>query len=228
MSFAGADEQRAAAALVVGGDRDELEDLLDRRRVEAGVCKPLRRAAGDEPLRAGAGVDPGRLDADHAPGAVLGRSRDADQRHHLLRRQAGHRRRAPHRPARRDPNLGPDRALALDDVPRDHLRDLLHDPRLAEHDVTDRLVEHLGEARHVDALLPPREVDRALDLGGHHRLGVASADPNRLLHSGHAGARERELDGRRGRLHVRHEMGQLAHVGNVAARVSHSGNQRSG
>ena len=37
----GADEQRAAAALVVGRDRDELEDLLD----VAGARSPPRRAA---------------------------------------------------------------------------------------------------------------------------------------------------------------------------------------
>ena len=49
-----------------------------------------------------------------------------------------------------------------------------HDPRLAEHGVADRLVEHLGEARHVDALLAAGEVDGALYLGGHHGLGHRS------------------------------------------------------
>ena len=53
--------------------------------------------------------------------------------------------------------------------------------RLTEHGIADRLVEHLGEARHVDALLPAREVDGALDLGRHHRLGLAAPDPDRLL-----------------------------------------------
>ena len=100
-------------------------------------------------------------------------------------------------------------------LPRDHLGDLLHDPGLAEHRVADRLVEHLGEARHVDALLPAREVDRALDLGRHHRLGLAATDADRLLHARDAGARERELDGRRGRLHVGHEMRSVVHTGVV-------------
>ena len=214
-----ADEQRAAAALIVGRDRDELENLLDRRRVEPGVGEPFCRAPGDEPLRAGTGVDPGRLDADHPPCPVLRRRGDADQRHHLLRRQPGDRRHPSHRPASRDPNLGSDGALALDDVAGDHLRDLLHDPCLAEHDVADRLVEHLGEARHVDALLPAREVDGALDLGRHHRLGVAAANANCLLNPGHTGPRKRELDGWRRRLHVRREVRELAHVRNVAAAI---------
>ena len=91
------------------------------------------------------------------------RGGDADQRDHLLRRQAGDRRAPAHRPAGGDPHLGAQRRLALDDVPRDHLCDLLDDPRLAEHGVADRLVEDLGEARHVDALLAAGEVDGALD-----------------------------------------------------------------
>ena len=124
---------------------------------------------------------------------------------------------APHRPAGGDAHLGPHGALPLDDVVRDHLGDLLHDARLAEHGVADRLVEHLGEAGHVDALLAAREVDGALDLGGHHRLGVAAPNPDRLLHPGHAGARERELDGRRGRLHVGDEVRTVGHPRNVAA-----------
>ena len=212
MSVRGADEQRAAAALVVRRDRDELEDLLDVAGIEAGLGEPLGRPAGDETLRARAGVDPGRLDADDALRALLRHGRDPDQRDHLLGGQPRHRRQAAHRPAGRDAHLGPHGLLALDDLARDHLGDLLHDPGLAEHDVADRLVEDLGEARHVDALLPAGEVDRALDLGGHHRLGVAAADPDRLLHAGDAGARERELDGRRGRLHVGDEMRAIGHA----------------
>jgi len=106
----------------------------------------------------------------------------------ILRRQTRDRRDAPHRPARVDPHLGPMGVLALDDMPRDHLGDLLDDPRLTEDGVTDRLVEDLGEPRHVDALLAPCEVDRALDVCGHHRLGIATADPDRLLDAGDAGA----------------------------------------
>ena len=78
--------------------------------------------------------------------------------------------------------------LPFDDVPGDHLRDLLDNPCFAENRIADRLIEDLREPRHVDALLATGEVDRALDVGGHHRLGVASADANRLLHAGNAGA----------------------------------------
>ena len=85
--------------------------------------------------------------------------------------------------------LGANGVLTLDDVSRDHLRDLLDDPCFAEDGIADRLVEDLGEPRHVNALLTTREVDRALDVGGHHRLRTTAADPDRFLHAGHAGAR---------------------------------------
>ena len=66
----GADEERAAAALVVRREGDELEDPLDVVAVEARLEQPVRGRAADEALRAGAGVDPGRLDADHATDAL--------------------------------------------------------------------------------------------------------------------------------------------------------------
>ena len=49
----GADEQRAPAALVVGCDRNELEDLLDIAGAEPRVGEPLGCVAGDEPFGAG-------------------------------------------------------------------------------------------------------------------------------------------------------------------------------
>ena len=66
----GADEQRAATALVVRRERHELEDALDVAVGEARLEQPLARRAAHEPLRAGAGVDAGSLDADHAPDAL--------------------------------------------------------------------------------------------------------------------------------------------------------------
>ena len=124
-ALARADEERALAALVVGRDRDELEDPLDVAGLEARLEQPLRRAAADEPLRAGAGVDPDRLDADDAAHAVARRGGDPDQRHHLLRRELRHRRRALVRVARADPHLGEQRVLPLDDPRRDVLREIL-------------------------------------------------------------------------------------------------------
>jgi len=53
--------------------------------------------------------------------------------------------------------------------------------RLPFDDELDRLLEELGEARHVDALLVGCEVDRAVDHRRHHRRGVAAADAHRLL-----------------------------------------------
>ena len=62
----GADDERAAAALVVGGERDELENPLDVLLAETGLLEAAGRALADEALSARAGVDPGRLDADRA------------------------------------------------------------------------------------------------------------------------------------------------------------------
>ena len=54
----GADVERAPAALIVGGERDELEDPLDVDLVEPRLEQSLGRAAAHEPLRARAGIDP--------------------------------------------------------------------------------------------------------------------------------------------------------------------------
>ena len=156
--------------------------------VEAGLEQALGRATADEPLRARARVDPGRLDADGSARPGLGRRRDAAQRHHLLGREAGHRRAPVDRPLGADPHLRAQRSLALDDAARDVLGEHLDEQRLALDDELDRLLEELGEARHVDALLVGCEVDRAVDDRRHDRLGVAAADAHRLLHAGDAGA----------------------------------------
>ena len=87
-TFRGADEERAAAALVVRRERDELEDPLDVAVVEARVEQAVGGRAAHETLRARAGVDPGRLDADDAPHALARGGGDPDQRDHLLRRRA--------------------------------------------------------------------------------------------------------------------------------------------
>ena len=177
----GADVERGEPALVVGRERDEVEDPLDVADLEAGLEQALARARADEPLRARAGVDPRRLDADDAARPGLRRRRDAAQRHHLLRREAGHRRPAVDRPLRADPDLRLQRLLALHDPARDVLGEDLDEQRLALDDDVDRLLEELGEARHVDALLVGGEVDRAVDDRRHHRLRVAAADAHRLL-----------------------------------------------
>ena len=142
----GADVERAAAALVVRREWDELENPLDVARFESGLEQALGRAAPYEALRARAGVDAERLDADDAPDAVARRGRDADQRDELLRREAGHGRLPPARVARLDPHLGPQRRLARDDMARDVLRELLDEERFADHDLFDRLFEEFRKA----------------------------------------------------------------------------------
>jgi hypothetical protein len=176
----------------VGRERNELEDPVDV--LVAGLGQPLGGAAADQPLGAGAGVDPRRLDADDPPDVGRRRGGDPDQRDHLLRRQLADGRRAAYGPAGGDPGLGPQRALAADDVPGDVLGQRLDVQRLAADDRLDRLLEQFREARHVHALLLVSEVDGALDLRRHHRLVTLVADAHDLLHAGHAGSREREPD----------------------------------
>ena len=72
---------------------------------------------------------------------------------------------------------------------RDVLGEILDEQRLSDHDLFDRFFEQLREARHVDALARGLEVDGALDLGSDQLLGVAVADPNRLLEAADTGAR---------------------------------------
>ena len=191
----GADVERAAAALVVRRQRHELEDPVDVVLFEARLEKPLRRLVADEALRARAGVDPGRLDADEAPDVALRRGcRDADQRDHLLRRELRHGRLPLQRILRADPHLRPKRALPLDDLLGNVLRERLDDERLADHDALDRLLEQLREAGHVDALLRRDEVDGAVDLRRDDLLEPSPAEVDRLLDALHAGARQPEPD----------------------------------
>ena len=74
-----AEVERAAAALVVRRERDELEDPLDVDVVESRLAEPLRRPLPHHALRARAGVDARGLGAHDPPGAVRRRRRDPDQ-----------------------------------------------------------------------------------------------------------------------------------------------------
>ena len=93
-----------------------------------------------------------------------------------------------------DPDLGPQRLLALDDMSGDVLGEGLDEEGLTDHDVIDRLPEELGKARHVHAFLPRIEIDRARDLRGERLLVPLVPDANRFLHAGHSGPRQAELD----------------------------------
>ncbi len=159
-----------------------------------GFEQALARSAAHEPLRARAGVDAPRLDADDAANAVGRGRRDPDQLRDLLRRQPGHRRLALERILGLDPHLGAQRVLALDDVGGDVLGEGLDEEGLADHDLVDRLAEELGKARHVHAFLARIEIDGARDLGGEGLLVPLVPDPDRLLHAGHPGPRQPELD----------------------------------
>ena len=77
---------------------------------------------------------------------------------------------------------------------RDVLREVLDEELLVDHDLVDGLLEDLGEARHVHALLGRVEVDEAVDLGGDERVAAAVLHAHGFLDAGHAGAREADSD----------------------------------
>jgi len=64
------------------------------------------------------------------------------------------------------------------------------------------LLEELGEARHVHALLRRVEVDVGVDAGVVEQLGAGVGDPDHLVDAGDAGAGQSEVDVRLGGLQV--------------------------
>jgi signal transduction histidine kinase len=139
---------------------------------------------------------------------------DADQGDELLGAECGHGRQPLDRIARGDPHLRTQRLLALDDVAGDVFGQALDEEHLAHHHLVDRLLEQLGEARHVHALLFWIEIDETVDFGRHEDVLAAVLHPHRLLHSCYSRARETDAHvGRRG-LEVRWGRYSLLHPSN--------------
>ncbi len=158
------------------------------------VCRRSRAEVGDELLRARACGDALGGDADQPAGAGLRADRRAVQRVQLLGLGAGDGGGLVLGEARLDRDLGAARALALADELRDVLGQRLGlERRLAEHDLADRLVDDLLEARHVRALLARPEIDHALEAGREQLLDAVVAQADHLLDAGHPDAREAEL-----------------------------------
>ena len=124
--------------------------------------------------------------------------------------------------AGRDLHLGAQRPLALEDVLGDVLRQLLHEQLLAHHDLVDRLLEELGEAGHVHALLSRVEIDEAVDLARDERL-LPVAHPHGLLDARHARAGEAETHLRRRGLEVLVESSVWVHPATLATRETRAG-----
>ena len=201
----GADEERAAAALVVRRERDELEDPLDVAAVEARLEQPVGRRAADEALRAGAGVDPGRLDADDAPDAARAtrrRSRSARPspasrapspasraRTGSARRSAPRRGSAPCRSTTRRATCSASSSTrsASSDPRRPR-----SPPRRARGSGTCGRPSGRGSRSTVQSIV-----------GGDQLLAATVADADRLLDAGDADAREAERDLGRRRLQIR-------------------------
>ena len=128
------DVQRAAAALVVRRQRDELEDALDVRFGEARLEQALGRTRADETLCARAGVDAGGFDSDDAPDTAARRCGDSDERDQLLRSQARNGCRPGDGKPRMDLHLRPQRVLPLEDATRDVLGEGLDEEGLSAHE----------------------------------------------------------------------------------------------
>ena len=88
------------------------------------------------------------------------------------------------------------------------LGEILDEERLVLDDALDRLLEELGEARHVHALLRRVEVDGAVDRRRDQLLVAATADPHRFLHARDARAGEPEP-------YLRWRRLQIFHMGTV-------------
>jgi hypothetical protein len=69
--------------------------------------------------------------------------------------------------------------------------------RLAEHDLADRVVDDLFEARHVRALLMRPQIDEAIEPRRVQLLGAVGLDPDDLLDIRHAHAGERDAQRRK-------------------------------
>ncbi len=89
-----------------------------------------------------------------------------------------------------DRDLGAHAALALAHALGDVRGERLRLEGLADHDVVDRLVHDLLEARHVDARLLRVEVDVALERSVVELLGAVRRDADDLLDAGDADARQ--------------------------------------
>jgi hypothetical protein len=213
---AGSEVERSATALVVGGERDELEDPLHVRVVEPCFTEALGGLFADKPLGAGAGVDARSLHADDAPSVGLRRGRNPDQRHELLGAERRDRRQPLDWIPGRDLDLGAKRLLALDDMPGDVLGEVLDEELSVDHHIVDRLLEELWEARHMDALLGGVEVDEAVDLRGHESIAVAVLHPDRFLDSGDARAGQADSDLGLGGLQIGRGGYSLVHAPTVA------------
>jgi hypothetical protein len=88
---------------------------------------------------------------------------------------------------------------------RDLLGELLDLERgLAQHNLADRVVDGLFEARHVRTLLVRSQIDDAFKARREQLLAAVVTDPDHLLDAGHADAGEAQLHGRQLRLHVHH------------------------
>ena len=160
-----AEVEGADAALVVGGDGDELEDLVDLVLAVAVLGRRSRAPAAISSWAHGQAVMPCAWTPVSVRVPAVGGDRGAEQRVDLLRRLAADRSGDGLGVAGGERDLGAHPALAVADALGDPGGEVLGLQRLAEDGLVDRLVDDLLEAGHVGAGLPRVEVDVALELG---------------------------------------------------------------
>src|SRR5262249_61610650 len=90
-------------------------------------------------------------------------------------------------------------------------RELLDEQRLLDDALLDRLLEQLGKARHVHALLRGVEIDGAVDVGCDQLLALAVTDPDRLADAADTGPRQPDPHVRRRSLKILEKMHAFAH-----------------
>ncbi len=189
------DVERAETALVVGRDRDCLEDPLDLLDVIAILAEAGVGGRGDQLLRAWTRGHPLCGDADQGARPRLGADSAAVERVQLLGLNPGDRCGLVLGEPRTDGDLRAAGALALSHERGDVLGERLGlERRLAEDDFADRLVDDLLKPRHVRALLAGAQIDDALEACPEQLLAAVLAQTYHLLDARHSNLREAEAD----------------------------------
>ena len=215
----GPDVERAAAALVVRRERHELEDPLDVPRSLPPRAAPPRLPrtspwAHGQALIPVASTPTTRRDCVRRAAAIPTSDTISCVASPLtgVTRRTGHR--AVIRTSARSARCRP--TMCAGDV----LGERLDEQRLGDDDRLDRLLEQLGEPRHVDALLLVREVDGALDLARPSPSRGPVADAHGLLDAGDAGARQRQAHVRGRGLEIGRDARDLRHAGYASSVVA--------
>ena len=162
--FLCADQQRAAAALIVGCQRDQVEDTARGCGVHSLLfLQQLAGIAADHILRTWASCQPVRLDAYQPPLPRFPGYCHADQRVNRLGRLAGNGRGLAHREFGAHLYFRGHRFLTLYHLIGQLCGEGLDVGRPQRYHLVDDLLKLVAEARHVNAGLFRRQIDEQID-----------------------------------------------------------------